>query len=205
VLQGATTNAARWTMMRSKLHRGCIHPRRRTVVPLRHPQLRGLTTVPRRPPPPWMRRHAAAGIASLGSSRDQPAAQEEAATQEVPRSWTLFSQLELHSDAEKLRLASFLDRVQRQTAAESSTSLGQNTEEHEQQHAWGSDQLLRLAFERTGPSSAVTPVSCLPADESQPLVPDDAAALLARVLDGRRLVIGDVQRLLRDATTVRKA
>ena len=73
------------------------------------------------------------------------AAQEEAATQEVPRSWTLFSQLELHSDAEKLRLASFLDRVQRQTAAESSTSLGQNTEEHEQQRR---DEVVHALYAR---------------------------------------------------------
>ena len=104
--------------------------------------------------------------------------------------WTLFSELDFQADADKLRLAAFLDRLQ-QTSPDAATGA--------QAEAPGSlrrsSSVVALSFER-GPRAGPGGGSSL---QLQQLTPKAAEELLSRLLDGHTVPAAELRWLLRQA------
>ena len=106
--------------------------------------------------------------------------------------WTLFSELDFQADADKLRLAAFLDRLQ-QTSPDAATGA-QAAAPPVRGGLRGCSSVASLAFERepraAGGGSGL---------QSRQLTPEAVEELLSRLLDGHALPAPELRWLLRQA------
>jgi hypothetical protein len=101
--------------------------------------------------------------------------------------WTLFKELDIRADADKLRLAAFLNRLQQSAPADTKRAPVQQSADL----ALSPERAASLSFERAARATAPR----LP----EKLTATDAEQLLSRLLDGYSVPAPELRWLLREA------